>query len=551
MATRETSYTADRRTANRVGEASATTEVTVRESDSFEERDLLARQEMCGDLGGRATRSAGWRGVANVATALIRVGVLAVLARKLAPSAFGVVAMSAVVTGFAGTVAEFGIGSAIIQRPRLTSAQLWWVFKLNLGISVGVWGACAGASPWVARFFHEPLAGPVLAVSAAMLPISASVVVPQALLTRYLEFRKLTACSVAEAGANGVVAIALVFAGLGVWSIVVGSLAGTAARAVLLFVLSPWRPVPSGAAHDTGVILRFGAVVAGIGIVNYWAYSADKLVVGRMLDSSALGVYNIAFVVAMLPIAQLTGLASAVAFPAFSAVQHDKERLRAAYLRCIRWSAALAFPCCAIMAALAPEVVSTFLGPRWQGSVLPLRLLLAVAAARSLYTFAGSVLRSVGRPKTELLFQVVFCAGVATAVAVGARSGVNGVAAAVAAFVCCVAGPLFVRATARAAGAGLIRAVLTVLPAGVAAAIGGALALAAARLLVVVWPGIPAVFVLAVGGMTGASAYALMTYWLSRDFVADVHGRLCDLVLGRRAAVPASVTAHAAGRGAM
>lgn len=495
--------------------------------EAFESDDAGARDALRGDLGARALRSAAWRGVANVMAPLIRLGVLAVLARRLPPSAFGVVAMSAVVIGSAATLAEFGLGSAVIQRPRLTSGQLRWVFRVNLALSVLLWIICLAASPWVGKFFHEPMAGPVLAVSAAVLPLSAIAFVPRALLVRRLEFRKLVTCELAGAVGNAVTAIAMALSGQGVWSLVAGALVGAAVTSASLMALSPWRPTgAAGRPQAAAGLLQFGMTVAGLSLLNYWAYSVDNLVVGRTLGAAALGVYAMAFTLAIMPVGQLSGLASSVAFPSFSAIQEDRERLTGAYLRCLRWSAALTFPFCALMIALSPQVIAVFLGAKWAAAALPLRLLLVVAAARSLYTFTGAVLRAVGKPQIELLLQAMLFAGVAAAALIGSRGGIVGVAAAVAGFISLLAAPTFLAVTAREARSGLLRTLREVAaPAGASAA-GGAAAFGLARAAAKLSPGAPDVLVLVAGAAVGVALYAVTMRGAAPDLLGEVWKRV-------------------------
>jgi PST family polysaccharide transporter len=415
------------------------------------------------------------------AVAVVRLAVLAVLARRLSSSVFGVMAMSTVVTGFAAATIDVGFGSAVVQRDRLSAGQLWWVFKFDLVLSLGLWAACAAGSPTVARFFHEPQAGPVLAASAAILPLSATALVPRALLMRRLEFRKLAVCDVCEAITNGGLSVALALVGCGVWSLVAGSLAGGAAAAAVLTALSPWRPAPVRRTEDHRALLGFGAAVTLMASLFYWTERVDNLVVGRLLGAQALGLYVVAFNLAIMIAGQLSVGTRVVAFPVFAAIQDDRRLLAAAYRRALRWSAALAFPCCALSAALAPQLVSVLLGDRWVSAALPFRLLLAVGAMRALYGFSGPMLRAIGRPRVELALQGFLFLGVGVASVWGARAGVNGVAAAVTAFVFLAGGPVFVAVGARATGLALSDVLLPAIAPAFAAGLAGSAALAATR----------------------------------------------------------------------
>jgi len=533
-------------------------------SPSFDDRDAALLGQVRTDLGRRAARSVAWRMGASGAVAAARLAALAVLARELSPGVFGVMAMSTVAAGFAAATVDVGFGSALVQRERLSAAHLWWVFRFSLMLSLGLWGVCALASPWVARFFHEPAVGPVLAVGAGVLPLSALSLTPRAVLMRHLEFRKLGLCDLGEAVTNGGLSILLAIRGCGVWSLVAGSLAGGAVSAALLTVLSPWRPGPAGQTDDRRGLFAFGAAVTLVASLFYWTERIDNLIVGRLLSAEALGIYVVAFNLAIMIAGQLSVGTRVVAFPVFSAIQDDPHRLAAAYRRSVRWSAALAFPCCAIAGALAPELISLLLGEAWTPAVLPFRLLLAVGAIRALYGFSGPMLRATGRPRAELLLQAFLCAGVGVAAAVGARAGVNGVAAAVAAFMLFLGGPVFIQVAAgfakanpslqashRVSGLGL-RAVLSAAAApALAAGLGGAAALAGVRALAGLHGDAPPLLLVLAGLGCGLVTYLVALRALAADLLVEARTHLLPPAGGCRWAVadiPATPESEEPGR---
>jgi PST family polysaccharide transporter len=485
---------------------------------------------------------------ASGAMAAVRLAALAVLARELSPGVFGVMAMSTVAAGFAAATVDVGFGSALVQRERLSAAHLWWVFRFSLMLSLGLWGVCALASPWVARFFHEPLVGPVLAVSAGILPLSALSLTPRALLMRHFEFRKLGLCDLSEAVISGGLSVLLAINGCGVWSLVAGSLAGGAVSAALLTVLSPWRPAPAGETDDRRGLFAFGAAVTLVASLFYWTERIDNLIVGRLLSAEALGIYVVAFNLAIMVAGQLSVGMRVVAFPVFSAIQDDRDRLAAAYRRSVRWSAALAFPCCALAGALAPELISLLLGEAWTRAVLPFRLLLAVGAIRALYGFSGPMLRATGRPRAELLLQAFLCAGVGVAAAVGARAGIVGVAAAVAAFMLFLGGPVFIQVTAGFAkanpglrsgtggrskllpngpsGLGLREVVSAAAAPALAAGLGGAAALAGVRALASLRGDAPPLLLVLAGLGLGLVTYLVALRAFAADLLAEARTHL-------------------------
>ncbi|HJX85938.1 MAG TPA: oligosaccharide flippase family protein, partial [Gemmatimonadales bacterium] len=86
---------------------------------------------------------------ATAANGVVQVGVIAVLARLIAPVEFGQVGLATAYIGFWALFAAFGVGSAVVQRPELTERMLRAGFTLSL-----VLGLLAS----VLVFFTAPLA---------------------------------------------------------------------------------------------------------------------------------------------------------------------------------------------------------------------------------------------------------------------------------------------------------------------------------------------------------------------------------------------------------
>ena len=94
--------------------------------------------------------------------------------------------------------------------------------------------------------------------------------------------------------ARGGTGIVLALAGAGVWSLVLGYVAGTLALTIALWVLVPWRPRSSRSARTSRELLSFGGALTGVGFMAAILAQFDNIVIGRQLGRRALGFYSIA-----------------------------------------------------------------------------------------------------------------------------------------------------------------------------------------------------------------------------------------------------------------
>jgi len=74
---------------------------------------------------------------------------LAVLARLLSPSDFGLMGMVMVVIGFAQLFADMGISNAIVYRQDTTREELFSLYWLNILVGIVVFFIVCGACPLI------------------------------------------------------------------------------------------------------------------------------------------------------------------------------------------------------------------------------------------------------------------------------------------------------------------------------------------------------------------------------------------------------------------
>ncbi len=136
-----------------------------------------------------------------------------------------------------------------------------------------------------------------------------------------LQFKRLAGVEVAAAIGGCVVAVLGAFQGWGVLALVLGQLAATIIRSGLLAVMGwvSWRPTLHFKREDLGGFISFGLYQMGERSINYFAWNLDKLLIGRILGSSALGFYNVAYQLMMRPLMVLNPILTRVAFPVFLA----------------------------------------------------------------------------------------------------------------------------------------------------------------------------------------------------------------------------------------
>jgi O-antigen/teichoic acid export membrane protein/thymidylate kinase len=379
--------------------------------------------------GSRTVTGFMWIGGSFGVQAVAQFAVLALLARFLSATEFGLVSAALVVVGFVRILTDAIVGPALTQRRVLTPAHEQTAFLLTTAIglvaSVLLWTAADA----VAAAFSMPALAPVVRGLAPMLLLDSLSTVPIALLQRDHAFRRLAKIE----GLSFLLGFAvpgcvLAIAGAGVWALVAAELGYVGLRSLVAVAARPHAKGLRASAAAAGDILRYGGGHTLGRVFNYSALQGDYVVVGRWLSADALGIYGRAYQLAVKPGMYLGQALDKVLFPVMASLQHDRERLTEAFRRTVSLAASLSAPFAVVGVVLAPEVVRVVLGPGWDEVIAPFRVLVAGLVARTGYKPCDSLARATGVVYRRAWRQVIYAVLVVTGALLGVRWGLSAVA---------------------------------------------------------------------------------------------------------------------------
>ena len=366
-----------------------------------------APPEAAPDLDRVIVRSVGWLGLSLGARQAINFVVMLILAHRLTPSEFGVLALAGTFLVLMQPIQESGLAGALVYRRHDVekSAASALVYAPLVSLVLFVCGFVV--APYFAEVFNEPDATSVIRVLLLTLIINSFAVAPAGILERGLNYRARTAGDLASAIAQGVVAITLALTGAGVWSLVAGQIAAAVAGLIVIWLMVPWRPSPRNAEWRVlREMLRYGRWVGASNIVNIVNRSLDNLVVARFLGSSSLGYYGVAFRFADVPGGLLGPILGRAMFPVYSMLQNDVAAVRRVYVQNLQRIALVLLPLTVVLMIETEPIVRVLLGDKWLPVVTPLRILAVWALVRAFVGTAPDVFRGRGKPHLAMYFLV-------------------------------------------------------------------------------------------------------------------------------------------------
>ncbi len=382
------------------------------------------------NLGRRLRVGAKWSGAEVLLNLPLRLATLAILARLLTPTEFGVFAAAVTVIEFARPLGSLSIDHALVQSKSLSDETIAFASLFAIGLSCIVGLLIAINADAVRLLYDDPEVPGLLTALAVSIPLSAVSGLLLAVLRRKLAFRELSIAVLLSSAAAAVTSVAVAALGGGVWALVVGYYVDLVLRASFALRLVRPRLVRPRLGAEARRLLRFGGGTSLSLSLNFWALHGDYVVIGSVLGAKPLGFYSRAYQLISTVPGMLGHLHNMVLFPAFSRAQSDRTYLQNALRVGTEATAAVTLPLCAWGLVLGPEVIFVLLGPGWEKAIVPFQILSLGVYFRTGYRFAASIVWAKGR-----VFALSACQGVYGLLIVfgalfGAQWGIAGVAVA-------------------------------------------------------------------------------------------------------------------------
>ncbi len=401
----------------------------------------LNTSHLSGDIGRRSVRGGAIMFAAQVVKVGLQIGSVIVLARLLAPGAFGLIAMVAALSSVLDLVKELGLSTATIQRENLTQAQVSALFWINVAAGSIVAALLVAAAPLVARFYGQPDLVAVTRWLALGFVFSGLTTQHWALLRRQMRFGPVALIDGVSDVGGIVVAVALAVAGAGFWALVAQRLVPVTANLIGSWIVCRWRPTWP---HRAPVrdLLMFGLSVTGCGIVSALARSVDQILIGWMWGPTVLGLYERAAKLLLVPLNNINLPLYSVALPALSRLAGTETRYRAAVRGLYEKMTMVTMPAGALVAMTGDWLAPLLFGQAWHAAG-PLVICFGAAAVTQPTIISVGLLYIPLNRGRELLRSTIVDAGLCILLfAAGLPYGAVGVAASFAAGSLCIRLPI-------------------------------------------------------------------------------------------------------------
>jgi O-antigen/teichoic acid export membrane protein len=324
---------------------------------------------------------------------------ITVLARILTPSQFGIYGIATLVLAFLEMLTETGINIVLIQtREKIDEyVNSAWVVSIIRGIFISL--CIVVATPFITSFFNTPNASSILLLISIVPLIKGFINPSEVKLQKDLKFHYEFWFRSSIFTVDAVISIIFALITHSVYSLVWGLIAGSLLEVLISFILI--RPVPRLKINGGyfSEIFHKGKWVTIYGIFNYFAQQGDNIGVGKIVNASALGVYQMAYKLATLPISEVTDVVGKVVFPVYSIIGGDIHRLRLAFIKSTALIVMATLTMGMILFIFPKEIVLIVFGSKWLAAVPILKVLAVYGVLRAISGSASALFLGVGKQK--------------------------------------------------------------------------------------------------------------------------------------------------------
>lgn len=351
------------------------------------------------NLLGRSARAGGILTAGSLAENSLRFIRNIILARLLAPEAFGLMATVLASVSVIEAFSEVGLRQSVIQNKKGAEDGFlnitWWISSMR-GLILFTIGYLA--APYICDFYGKPESLLLIRTGFLAILFSGFLSPKVHVLEKEMRFRNWVFLMQGSGVLGVLITIALAFILKNVWALVIGYVAESLIRLVLSFIFFPIHPRFNFNPTFLHQIVDFSKRMFGLPILMMIFLQADIFVIGKILSMAHLGIYSLARGLAEMPNTFLSKIIHPIVLPALSSMQDDRARVKASLLTLTKCSAVFGMPLVTFLAIFAEPILSILYGSQYGTAAIPFALLCVSNLILISSSFIMNMYIAMGRP---------------------------------------------------------------------------------------------------------------------------------------------------------
>lgn len=330
-----------------------------------------------------------------------------VLTRLLSPEEFGVAGIAMVMIFVSSIFLDMGFAKALIQAKTTSRPEYASVFSLNLILGIFFTCLCFFLATPIAFFYNLPELEPVMRVLSFLFLVNAVSLVPVAILTREMKFKKLALAGLISAVISGTISIIMALKGYGVWSLVTQYMVSTTLAAILTFCFTKWKPVLLLSKKTLQPLWHYGSRMFYSSIFNIIVTRLDVFIIGRLFNANLLGHYTRSQSIDSAIRQFSTGSLISVFFPAVARLQDEKKKLAELYIRFLHIVAFFSAGISGLLYLISPDVFRIIFTAKWDTAAIYFQIMCVAGFAWPVSALMVTLISGTGNSKAYFRLELI------------------------------------------------------------------------------------------------------------------------------------------------
>ena len=357
------------------------------------------KTEVFTNLVWRFTERCGAQGVSFV--------VSIVLARLLAPEAYGTIALVTVFISIFNVLISNGFGTALIQKKDADELDFSSVFYFSIVFCLFLYFLLFISAPHISSFYNEEILTPVIRILGIVVILSGINSVQGAFVSRNMIFKRYFFATLSGSIGSAVVGIVMAYMGYGVWSLVAQQLFSVVINTFVLWFTVKWRPKLIFSFNRLKILFSYGWKILVSALLETGYNEIRQLIIGKLYSTNDLAFYNKGRSFPNMVVTNINTSIDSVLLPTMSAEQDNKERVKAMTRRSITISCYVLVPIMVGLGVCAEPLISLLLTDKWLECVPFLRIFCFTYAFYPIHTANLNAIKAVGRSDLFLKMEII------------------------------------------------------------------------------------------------------------------------------------------------
>ncbi|WP_027209499.1 lipopolysaccharide biosynthesis protein [Butyrivibrio hungatei] len=348
-----------------------------------------------------------WRLMEKVGVQIAELIITFIVARIIGPKAYGTLAIILSIIAILNVFVDGGLASALVQKKDIDDVDIASVFFFNIFFCAVIYIGLYMAASYIASFYRKNDLVAMIRIAGLIIIISGVKNVQQAIITRYLQFKKFFWATIIGTFISAIIGINMALRGWGTWSLIVQVVSNALIDTVILWLRSQWKPRFVFSLKKLKVLLSYGIRIMFSNFIDVLYGNMRQLLMGRYYSDADLAFYNRGRSLPKAFIENINASIDNVIFPVISIDQDNPIRVKEIVRKTIVVSNYLITPLLMFMFVAAEGIIKLLLTEKWLDCVFYMRVFCVIYIFQPIHTANINALKAMGKSNYVLRIEVI------------------------------------------------------------------------------------------------------------------------------------------------